>query len=198
MQLRRPGAPSIREKPFSGLAPIPRLCRRGPAPGVPSPAAVTCFGLDRRPPARPRPGAASFGQIHSLTSAISSKHGHTREQPHPAPERARERSPRRARASCPGEHRRRHGRRGVSLAGATRAPPCRPRLPSQLPLRGGEAGSTSSEHPMVTAASPTRSGETWVERCGLGRPPLPAPRRASNFEQPGCLPQSGKPTAPLG
>lgn len=175
LRLRQPGAPSIHERLFSSRSPIRRLCRRRPVPGGPSPAAVTRFGLGRCPSARPRPSETSFDQLHSLTSATGSKYGHTRERPNPAPKRARERLaslcsdelPRRAPQAA-------RATRCLSLAGAARAPPCRPGSPSQLPRRGGEAGSSSPEHPVVAAAS---SLEIWRT---VGRSLQPRPLSAAH------------------
>jgi hypothetical protein len=69
--LVRPGMPSIVERPFSGSAPVPRLCRRDPSPGFPSLVAVARFELAARPPTRPRPDWRLGGSCHSPTSAIA-------------------------------------------------------------------------------------------------------------------------------
>jgi hypothetical protein len=188
-RLGQPGAPAVSEQPFSGRSPIQRLCRRRPVPGNLSPAAVTRFGLGRRPPARPRPSETSFDQFHSLTFATSGKYGHTRERPNPAPKRARERLislrscelPRRA----PQAARANEALAPLASRGRRRADQSRRvsiRTEAERPAR------RTLSTPWSPQRRPSRSGEPWVERRSRGHRPLPTPRRVGGFEWPGCLP----------
>jgi len=101
--LVRPEMPSILEKPFSGSASIPRLCRRGPLPG-------SHFALRGRPLRASRPSAHpaatgfAFGWQLPLADFCSCKeYGHTGERPIPASKRAREWLVSLRPASCPAE-----------------------------------------------------------------------------------------------
>jgi hypothetical protein len=101
--LVRPEMPSILEKPFSGSASIPRLCRRGPLPG-------SHFALRGRPLRASRPSAHpaatgfAFGWQMPLADFCSCKeYGHTGERPIPASKRAREWLVSLRPASCPAE-----------------------------------------------------------------------------------------------
>jgi len=160
-QLVRPEIPSIVEKPFSGSASVPRLCRRGPLPGIPSLVAVARFELAVRPPARPRPGLRLNGRCHSPTSAIAkststpandpSLHrtepvtGSFRCTPRVAPRSARRRRSKRNRSSAGAEAPLRRPRtRGVSVRAAADRPAQRASNTSwspPCPTRGaGDAG----------------------------------------------------------
>lgn len=101
--LVRPEMPSILEKPFSGSASVPRLCRRGPLPG-------SHFALRGRPLRASRPSAHpaatgfAFGWQLPLADFCSCKeYGHTGERPIPASKRAREWLVSLRPASCPAE-----------------------------------------------------------------------------------------------
>jgi len=125
-QLVRPEMPSILEKPFSGSAPIARLCRRVPVPGVPLLSAVARSELAARPPARPRPGLRLDGRRHSPTSAIVTCTGTPAIDPSLPRSEPVKGSSRCASRVTPRSSGRRRGKRSRSSAGAE-APPRRPR-----------------------------------------------------------------------
>lgn len=99
--LARPEMPSIVEKPFSGSAPVPRLCRRGPSPGVPLARRGRPLRASR-PSAHPAATGFAFGRQTPLADFCNCKeYEHTGERPIPASKRARERLVSSRPASCP-------------------------------------------------------------------------------------------------
>jgi hypothetical protein len=191
--------PSIVEKPFSGSAPVPRLCRRGPSPGVPWLVAVARFELAVRPPTRPRPDLRLGGRRHSPTSAIAKSTSTPASDPSLHRSEPVTGSFRCAPRVAPRSARRRRGKRNRSSAGAE-APPRRPRA-RRVSVRAAadRPARRASDTSLVTAApDPRRWRRRDASRFGLGRPHARAPRRERAFEQPRCLPLPGKMTSPLG